>query len=136
MTPPNRTKLGIQIDWGLVLFFILLAGACVARGQDAPRTICGMDNQTPSANVQLVQVSCIDFDRLKAQAPEFPWPKGKVTQVLVHIREGDAVRVTVDGVVQFANLIRDQWGRLIALVQFDGVEYRAVAVKVYRAVEE
>jgi hypothetical protein len=61
---------------------------------------------------------------------------GKVTQVLVHIREGDAVRVTVDGVAKFADLIRDAWGRLIALVQFDGVEYTALAVKVYRAVDE
>jgi hypothetical protein len=61
---------------------------------------------------------------------------GKVTQVLVHIREGDAVRVTVDGAQKFADLIRDAWGRLIALIQFDGVNYKSVAVKVYRAVEE
>ena len=136
MTPLHRTKLGIQIDWGLVVFFLLLAGACVARGQDAPKSICGTDDRNTTANIDLIQVSCIDFDRLRAQAPDFPWPVGKVTQVLVHIREGDAVRVTVDGVQKFADLIRDAWGRLIALVQFDGAEHTAVAVKVYRVVEE
>lgn len=114
---------------------ILLAIAAL-RGQEAPKSICGIDHQTPAANLQLIQVSCIDFDRLRAKAPQFPWPTGRVTQVLVHIREGDAVRVTVDGVAKFAELIRDAWGRLIALVQFDGVDYKAVAVKVYRAVEE
>jgi hypothetical protein len=183
VTPLHRTKLGIQIDWGLVLFFLILAGACVARGQAMtglgdivsqhndgcntttcyksglcssttaycePRargaltfhagllasSICGKDDRNPTPNVDLVQVSCIDYDRLKAQAPQFPWPTGRVTQVLVHIRDGDAVRVTVDGVAKFADLIRDAWGRLIALVQFDGVDYTGVAVKVYRAVEE
>jgi hypothetical protein len=136
VTPLHRTKLGVLIDWGLVLFFLLLAGACVARGQEPPKTICGTDNRNPTPNVDLIQVSCIDFDRLRAQAPDFRWPVGKVTQVLVHIREGDAVRVTVDGVQKFADLIRDAWGRLIALVQFDGTDYKAVTVKVYRAVEE
>ena len=114
---------------------ILLAIAAL-RGQDAPKSICGTDNQTPAANLQLIQVSCIDFDRLRAQAPSHPWPVGKVTQVLVHVRDGDMVRVTVGDRVQHAELIRDAWGRLIALVQFDGVDYKAVAVKVYRAVEE
>jgi hypothetical protein len=110
---------------------ILLAIAAL-RGE----SICGKDDRNPTPNVDLVQVSCIDYDRLKAQAPDFPWPTGRVTQVLVHIREGDAVRVTVDGVVKFAELLRDAWGRLIALVQFNGVDHSAVAVKVYRAVEE
>ena len=109
---------------------ILLAIAAL-RGE----SICGKDDRNPTPNVDLVQVSCIDYDRLKAQAPDFPWPTGRVTQVLVHIREGDAVRVTVDGVVKFAELLRDAWGRLIALVQFNGVDHSAVAVKVYRAVE-
>ena len=145
MTPLRRTKLGLQIDWGIVLFFLLLAGACVARGQEPalPPTICGTDNRNPSPNIDLIQVSCIDFDRLKAQAPDFPWPTGKVTQVLIHVRgemitsfdEGDAVRVTVDGVAKFADLIRDAFGRLIALIQFDGVDHTAVTVKVYRAIE-
>ena len=110
---------------------ILLAIAAL-RGE----SICGKDERNPTANIDLIQVSCIDYDRLRAVAPQHPWPVGKVTQVLVHIREGDAVRVTVDGAQKFADLIRDAWGRLIALIQFDGVDYKSVAVKVYRAVEE
>lgn len=110
----------------------LLLAIAALRGE----SICGKDDRNPTANIDLVQVSCIDYGKLKAQAPEFPWPAGKVTQVLVHVREGDAVRVTVDGVAQFADLVRDAWGRLIALVVFDGVDHEAVAVKVYRAVEE
>ena len=110
---------------------ILLAIAAL-RGE----SICGKDDRNPTANVDLVQVSCIDFDRLRELAPQHPWPVGRVTQVLVHIREGDAVRVTVDGVQKFADLIRDAWGRLIALVQFDGVEHAEVSVRVYRAVEQ
>jgi hypothetical protein len=110
----------------------ILLAVVALRGE----SICGTDDRNPTPNIDLVQVSCIDFDRLRELAPQHPWPAGKVTQVLVHIREGDAVRVTVDGVAKFADLIRDAWGRLIALVQFDGVGYKAVAVKVYRAVEE
>jgi len=136
VTPHPRTKLGLQIDWGIVLFFLLLAGACIARGQDAPKSICGTDDRKPTPSIDLIQVACVDYDRLRELAPQYPWPVGKVTQVLVHVREGDAVRVTVDGVQKFADLIRDAWGRLIALVQFDGTDYKAVAVKVYRAVEE
>ena len=81
---------------------ILLAIAAL-RGE----SICGRDDRNPTANIDLIQVSCIDYDRLKAQAPDFPWPVGRVTQVLVHISEGDAVRVTVDGAQKFADLIRD-----------------------------
>ena len=113
---------------------ILLAIAAL-RGQDAPKSVCGIDSQTPTASIDLVQVSCIDYDRLKAQAPEFPWPKGRVTQVLVHVREGDAVKITVGGVAKFSELIKDAWGRLIALIQFDGVDHTDVTVKVYRAIE-
>ena len=109
---------------------IVLAIAAL-RGE----SICGKDDRNPTANIDLVQVSCIDFDRLRELAPQHPWPVGKVTQVLLHVREGDAVRVTVDGAQKFADLIHDAWGRLIALVQFDGVEHTAVDVKVYRAVE-
>jgi len=111
---------------------VILLAIAALRGE----SICGKDDINPTASVDLIQVSCIDYDRLKAQAPQYPWPVGKVTQVLVHVREGDAVRVTVDGVAKFADLVRDAWGRLIALVQFDGVEHTAVSVRVYRAVEE
>lgn len=110
----------------------LLLAIAALRGE----SICGTDNRNPSPNIDLIQVSCVDYDRLRAQAPQFPWPVGKVAQVLVHIREGDAVRVTVDGVAKWAELLRDAWGRLIALVQFDGVDYQVVKVRVYRAVEE
>ncbi len=57
---------------------ILLAIAAL-RGE----SICGKDDRSPTPNVDLIQVSCIDFDRLRAQAPDFRWPVGKVTQVLV-----------------------------------------------------
>ena len=113
---------------------ILLAIAAL-RGQDAPKSICGMDNQNPTANIDLVQVSCVDYDRLRELAPQHPWPTGRVTQVLVHVREGDAVKITVGGVATFAELIKDAWGRLIALVQFDGADHTDVTVKVYRAIE-
>lgn len=99
-------------------------------------SICGRDDRNPTPNVDLVQVSCVDFDRLRAQVPDFPWPVGKVTQVLVHIREGDAVRVTVDGVARFADISTDAWGRRVAMVVFDGVEHTEVSVRVYRAAEE
>lgn len=110
---------------------ILLAVAAL-RGE----SICGIDRPQHSPNIDLLQVACVDYDRLKAQAPQYPWPAGKVTQVLVHVREGDAVRVTVDGVEKFADLSTDAWGRRVALVVFDGVEHTAVSVRVYRAVEE
>jgi len=98
-------------------------------------SICGKDDRNPTASIDLVQVSCIDYDRLKAQAPDFPWPTGRVTQVLVHVREGDAVKITVGGVAKFAELIKDAWGRMIALIQFDGADHTSLDVKVYRAVE-
>lgn len=111
---------------------VILLAIAALRGE----SICGTDNRNPTANIDLIQVSCVDFDRLKAQAPDFPWPTGRVTQVLVHVREGDTVRVTVDGVAKLTDLVRDAWGRLIALIQFDGVDYQSVKVRVYRAVEE
>jgi len=61
---------------------------------------------------------------------------GKVTQVLIRTKGHDAVRVTVDGVVKFAEISTDAWGRRVALVVFDGVRHESVAVRVYRAVEE
>ena len=98
--------------------------------------LCGVDEQYLSPNIDLLQVACVDYDALRAAAPHHPWPTGKVTPVLLHIREGDAVRVTVDGVAKFADLTTDAWGRRIALLVFDGVEHTEVSVRVYRAVDE
>ena len=97
--------------------------------------ICGKDDRNPAPNIDLIQVSCIDWDAMRRVAPDYPWPAGKQTQVLVHVREGDAVRVTVDKVSKFADLLRDAWGRLVALVLFDGVGHESVEVRAYRAVE-
>lgn len=99
-------------------------------------SICGLDRPQHSPNIDLLQVACVDYDALRAAAPQYPWPTGKVTQVLLHIREGDAVRVTVDGVAKFADLSTDAWGRRVAMVVFDGVEHTEVSVRVYRAVDE
>jgi hypothetical protein len=142
-----RTKLGLKIDWGLVLFFILLAGACVARGQSndtkvrfvagaaqAEPTICGKyDN--PTAYIDLVVVSCLDYAGLRKIAPNVPWPLKPQTQVLIHIREGDAVRITVGDQVQYAELVTNAEGRRVALVQFEGIGHASFAVKVYREVQ-
>lgn len=130
MTPTPRTKTGLWIDRVILLAAFLGAGMLLRAD-----TICGID-QASGGNLALVKVACVDYDRLRELSPGAPWPTGKVTQVLVHVRAGDSVRVTVDGVAKFADLSRDAWGRLVALVQFDGVEHAAVAVKVYRAVEE
>lgn len=110
---------------------ILLAVAALRA-----ESICGIDRQQHSPNIDLLQVACVDYDALRAAAPQYPWPQGKVTQVLLHIREGDAVRVTVDGVAKFADISTDAWGRRVALVVFDGVEHTEVSVRVYRAVEQ
>jgi len=110
--------------------------AVVAEGvaQAAP-FICGRNDRNPAPNIDLIQVSCIDWDAMRRVAPDYPWPAGKQTQVLVHVRDGDTVRVTVGNVSKFADLLRDAWGRLVALVPFDGVGHESVEVRVYRAVD-
>lgn len=118
---------------------ILLAIAAL-RGQEAPKpvTICGLDQRTPTANIQLIQVACIDFDRLRALAPGYPWPVGRVTQVLVHAKQGDRVYVSVDGGKTYRKqkLVRDAEGRLVALMQWDGAEYTSVDVDVVPEAQE
>ena len=112
---------------------ILLAIAAL-RGQEAPKpaNICGLDQRAPAANLQLIQVSCIDFDRLRALAPGYPWPVGRVTQVLIHARAGDRVYVSVDGGKSYRRqqMVRDAEGRYIALLQYEGAEYSSVDVDV------
>lgn len=131
MTPLPRTTLGRRIDWLIVVAFALMAAGALRA-----ESICGIDHPNHSPNIDLLQVACVDYDALRAAAPQYPWPTGKVTQVLLHVREGDAVRVTVDGVAQFADVSTDAWGRRVALVVFDGAEHTEVSVRVYRAVEQ
>lgn len=131
MTPLPRTQLGRRIDWLIVVAFALLAAGALRA-----ESICGLDRPNHSPNIDLLQVACVDYDALRAASPQYPWPAGKVTQVLLHVREGDAVRVTVDGVAKFADISTDAWGRRVALVVFDGVEHTEVSVRVYRAVAE
>ena len=84
----------------------------VAPVPPAAPTICGKyDN--PTANIDLVAISCLDYAGLRKIAPEVPWPLKPQTQVLVHVREGDAVRITVGDQVQCANLVTNAEGRLI-----------------------
>jgi len=124
----TRPRWAIRADWG-ILIICLIAACAVARAE----SICGARIETPQTD--MIRVGCIDFDALRAVAPEVPWPLGKVTQVLVHAKTGDAVRVTVDGVTKWADLFRDPYGQLAALVQFDGAEHTSVDVKVYIAVD-
>lgn len=118
---------------------ILLAIAAL-RGQEVPKpvNICGLDQRTPNANLQLIQVSCIDFDRLRALAPGYLWPVGRVTQVLIHAREGHRVYVSVDGGKTYRRqqMVRDAEGRYIALLQYDGAEYSSVDVDVVPETKE
>ena len=110
---------------------ILLAIAAL-RGE----TICGHRVDPPSGPLAHVSVACVDYEKLRAVAPAVAWPKGAVTQVLIHARDGRAVRVEVDGEVIFADLARDAEGRLVALVQVPGIEHRALSVAVLLAVPE
>ena len=98
--------------------------------------LCGKNIQNLSANITLLHVGCVDFEALRKFFPEFEWPVGTVTQVLVHIRRGDAVKVTVDGEEKFSNVIYDPnyGGRYLALVQFEGSEHTSVEVKVYEVI--
>lgn len=113
---------------------ILLLAIAALQGQDTTKlvNICGLDQRTPNANLQLIQVSCIDFDRLRSLAPGAPWPVGRVTQVLIHARAGDRVYVSVDGGKTFRKqqMVRDAEGRMIALLQYEGAEYSSVEVDV------
>jgi hypothetical protein len=110
---------------------LALVVALAMTGQDEPRkTICGLNQQDASPNVALLQVSCVDFDALRAASPSLPWPSGKRTQVLIHARAGEAIKVTIGGVVQLANLTPHADGNLHAMVQFDGIEATDLDVKI------
>jgi hypothetical protein len=126
------TTQGPYLGYGETLR-ILQAGSDPSRTGDSP-TICGkFDNYT--ANIDLLLISCLDFDGLRKVAPQVPWPVKPQTQVLVHVREGDAVKITVGDQVQFADLVDDAERRRVALVQFEGIGHTTKTVKVYREVQ-
>lgn len=116
----------------------LLAAAAVLHGQEPAKSVCGMNVPNYTANITLLQVACVDFEAMRKIDPSLPWPQGKWTQVLVHVRAGEVVKVTVDGVSKLAELIWDPnyGGRYLAMVQFEGIEGREVAVKVYAEVAQ
>lgn len=109
---------------------LALAFALAMSAQEPPKSLCGTDKPQYTANIDLLQISCVDYEALRERAPEVPWPAGKKTQVLVHVRAGDFVRIAVGGKVEFADLTKDAWGRLVAIVQFDGADHTAVDIKV------
>jgi hypothetical protein len=123
-----------RINW-LILLVCLALSAHECRAQEPSKSICGL--QTSNAKFDLIAVACLDTNALRGLGvPIPPGTADRQTQVLLHIREGDAVRVTVDGVAKFADISIDAWGRRVALVVFDGVEHADVNVRVYRAVEQ
>jgi hypothetical protein len=130
----------VTFPWKRLIDYAILAVCAVAfalvlRGQDAsPKNICGINKINTNAVLDLVQVNCVDYDALRAIIPEIAWPAGNSTQVLVHLRDGDVVRITVDGETKYAEPVKDSWGRMIALVAFNGIDHTHLSIKVLKEV--
>lgn len=122
-------KLGRIIDWAIIVTGVLLAGYCL-KGQEPAKTICGLNQADPTPNITLIQVACVDYDEIRRVIGGSPiaWPKGKVTQVLVHVREGFGVDIELDGAWGYSRLVRHQEGMLHAMVQFDGMEHTSMPI--------
>lgn len=103
---------------------LILALAALAAQAE---TICGAKPTHP--HVSYAEVACVDFDALAKLSPFFAG-RGQQTQVLVHAKAGEGVVVTVDGVEKYQKFVTDHWGRLIALVAFDGNKHKAVSIRV------
>jgi len=89
-----------------------------------PESACGMDRQQATPNIDLIQVSCLDYDYLRAKMPEVAWiSEGWATQVLIHVRLGTVAYISVDNgkTYQRQQLSLDAWGRLVSLVEFKGL---------------
>ncbi|MEN6534628.1 MAG: hypothetical protein ABFD89_13250 [Bryobacteraceae bacterium] len=98
----------------------------------ADPTICGSKPTHPY--VEYAEVACIDFDALAKLSPFFAG-RGKQTQVLLHLKRGDLVGVNVGGAWKYSRVTVDQWGRLVAMVAFDGMDHQSVEVRVFEDVE-
>lgn len=103
-------------------------------------TICGDRTTTPATN--RVEVACIDFDALAQLG--VPGVSGKRTQVLLHAKYGDSVRVELfytdfegkeASVLRWADLRRDASQNLVAIVQAPGVKYTRYTIEVKRNAE-
>lgn len=83
-------------------------------------TICGQKASTPET--ESIEIACLDWPKLSAF---FPVPTGTPaqTQVLIFPKFGDAVRVNLAGVVKFVDVAKDSGGRLVARVDFAGIEF-------------
>jgi hypothetical protein len=118
---------------------LALVVALAMTGQDEPRkTICGIDKQNPTANIDLIQVSCVNYDELRERLPDAGWTKhGWHTQVLIHVRAGNTAYVSVDGGKTYARqpITQDAWGRLVALVEVAGAHWTDVQVRAVNEIE-
>jgi len=89
-----------------------------------PESACGMDRQQATPNIDLIQVSCLDYDSMRANMPEVAWTsEGWATQVLIHVRLGTVAYISVDGGKTYkrAPLRLDSWSRPHALIEFKGL---------------
>lgn len=126
-----------------ILAVAVLFVASMCRAEEQQKSICGFKAEKPNRSIDYLAVGCVDFELWRGVAPDYPWPKGTVTQVLVHVAgtseysEGQVVRVQVDNEVQFTDLIWDKnyGGRWQALVQFQGTNHKNVNVKVLAEVK-
>jgi hypothetical protein len=111
-----------------------------AQDQTPPKnaSICGMDSKHSKPNLDLIQVSCLDYDYLRKHMPGAGWTQsGWHTQVLIHARAGTVAYVSVDGGKTYARqpITQDAWGRLVALVEVPGAHWTDVQVKVVNEIE-
>ena len=127
----------------IILTAALFAAAVCGQEYEAPKPgpICGDRTTTPATD--RVEVSCIDFNELAKRG--VPGVSGQRTQVLLHAKFGDSVRVEVfyldaegkeASLLRWADLRRDAYGNLAALVQFPGFSrYTRYTIHVKRAAE-
>lgn len=108
-----------------VLCGLLLAGFSLF-GQNVS-SICGQ--HPPTSQLNLIHVACIDWDKLAELG--VPGVFGQSTQVLIHAKEGHAVRIELfynyEGrevsVVLWGDLRFDAYRQLSAMVQAPGIFY-------------
>ena len=119
----------------LAITLSLMAQNVMGRRDTAGTSVCGTNAKSPQRGVDLIQVSCLDYDGLRKVAPWVAWPAGKQTQVLVHGSKPGAVRINLNMGEQWAELVKDAYGRWAAMLVFEGTDYDALKVTVYEAVE-